>query len=397
MNSTSRDAFSIGIGRRIEEERTQLAARWLARLKDVIPVAADEIFPSAGLLDHVPELIEHIGKFVGAAENDIASNTFVVQKAHELGNLRHDQQASVHQLLREYELLRSILESFTVEETEALLLRSEPTNVIHCLRRINLAVAVLSQTTVDTFIARYTNTIIDQNRRLATFNQMVSHELRQPLAALQTASKLLFAVIDDDDVARRARLASAIERNIARLAELVSTITKVSRLNPSQEEQPGNQRISLTTLAHEAARQLRDAADARGVEVIVEPDMAEIITDVGRLELILTNLLSNAIKYSDPIKAHRFVAVRRTDEHVDAEGCSFSVQDNGIGMDAEQRRQIFTPLYRGHASRDQELGIEGLGLGLTIVGGCVDALGGTISVESVPREGTIVRVRLPRG
>ena len=390
-------SFAAAIAARIHTERYALSARWLERLTALIPVAPNEVFASDALLDHIPSLIEEIGTFISAPEREIASNTFVVGKARELGALRHQQHASVHQLLREYELLRGILESFVGEEATRLGLEPDLMDVLRAVQRINHAVALLTQTTVDTFVERYTATIEDQTKRLAGFNQMVSHELRQPLGTLQTATALLRQTYADADTERRQRLVAAIERSVTRLADLLATITNVTARGvvAPEDAKPGVQRVSLTMVAQEAARQLRDSAESRGVQVMVAPDLPQVTVDVGRLELMLTNLLSNAIKYSDPAKPHRFVDVS-LGLH-DAAECSFRVRDNGLGMTREQADQMFTPFFRGHAERDRELGVEGLGLGLSIVRDCADAIGATMQVEAAPGEGTTFTITVPNG
>jgi signal transduction histidine kinase len=243
-------------------------------------------------------------------------------------------------------------------------------DVLRCVRKINQAVALLTQTTVDTFVERYTATIEDQTRQLERFNRMVSHELRQPLGVLQTAAALLRQTDGDADADRRRRLVGAVERNITRLIELVQTITKVTGLNVPDDTKPGVQRVSLSTIAGETV-------------------------DVGRMELMLSNLLSNAIKYADPSKAHRFVEVSLA--ALSDSTCTFHVRDNGLGMTVEQVNQVFTPFFRAHAARDTELGVEGLGLGLSIVRDCADAIGASIHLDSSPGEGTTFAVTLPVG
>jgi signal transduction histidine kinase len=263
--------------------------------------------------------------------------------------------------------------------------------VLRAVHQINQAVALLTRTTVDTFVERFTATIEDQTKRLAAFNTMVSHELRQPLGALQTASSLLRQTVADTDVERRRRLVSAVERNVTRLSELVMTITRVTAGKAADDTKPGVQRVSLTTIALESARQLRETAGSRDVDIRIAPDLPEVTVEVGRLELILMNLLSNAIKYSDPAKSERFVevALLRHDESVS----TFWVRDNGLGMTAEQAQHAFAPHYRGHA----ETGVEGLGLGLAIVRDCVDAIGASIKVQSAPGDGTTFTITLPVG
>ena len=70
----------------------------------------------------------------------------------------------------------------------------------------------------------------------------------------------------------------------------MTTITKMTTGDMADESKPGTQRVSLTTVAQEASRQLRDMAVSRDVRVVVAPDLPEVTVDVGRLELILTNL-----------------------------------------------------------------------------------------------------------
>jgi hypothetical protein len=89
-----------------------LAMRWLDLCLRSSPNST-AILPSATLLDHIPDLVREIGKFVGSPDSGISDNSFVVLKGRELGALRHEQDASVHQLLKEYELLRGILEILT--------------------------------------------------------------------------------------------------------------------------------------------------------------------------------------------------------------------------------------------------------------------------------------------
>jgi signal transduction histidine kinase len=149
----------------------------------------------------------------------------------------------------------------------------------------------------------------------------------------------------------------------------------------------------LAAVARETSRQLREAADARGVDVQIASDLPVVTVDVGRLELLLTNLISNAIKYCDPAKAERFVEIAQVSKN--GAECVFYVRDNGLGMNSEQLHSLFTPFYRGHVERDAELGNEGLGLGLGIVRDCAAAIGASISVEGVPGNGVTFTITLP--
>src|SRR5207247_1829054 len=96
-----------------------------------------------------------------------------------------------------------------------------------------------------------------------------------------------------------------------------------------------------------------------------------------------------------PAKTRRLVEVSSVD--VPNGRCAFQVHDNGLGMAAEQLEQVFLPFYRAHADRDAELGIEGLGLGLSIVRECVDAIGASIHVTGALGRGTTFAVTMPSG
>src|SRR5215217_1666566 len=119
--------FAAAIAERIAAEHALLAARWFARLRELLPVDAAEVFPTDSLLDHIPSLIVDISEYVKAPEDQaIAANSRVVNKARELGALRHQQRASLHQVLREYQLLGGVLLRFVQDEAIRLLLHPAP-------------------------------------------------------------------------------------------------------------------------------------------------------------------------------------------------------------------------------------------------------------------------------
>src|SRR6478735_1800011 len=299
----------------------------------------------------------------GHGRRRVAANTFVVDKARELGELRYEQRASVHQLLREYRVLSAILVTFVEEETTRLDVIA-PSEVIAVLRRLSQAVAVLQQTTVETFIAKYTAQIDEQTRRLENFNRMVSHELRQPIGALQFAVKLAEA---SDEAVARAGYREVIDRNLTRLVRLTDQLAMMSRLKASTDTAQ-TQRLPLSLVAREVARQLRDMAERRDVEIRISETLPIIEVDVAAVELILVNLISNAIKYSDPSKPERIVQVLG---EATPEAWSIVVEDNGMGIASEHLPRVFERAYRAHAERDEELGTDGFGLGLAIVSDCV--------------------------
>ena len=381
--------FGELIGARMRAAQASLASLWLNRLNEFVPVPPADVFPTDALLDHIPELITEIADHLADADADeFTANTFVIDKARELGELRYEQRASVHQLLREYRALGAILVTFVEQETRCLGV-AIPADVIGVLSRVAQAVSVLQQTTVETFIAKYTSQIDEQTRRLENFNRMVSHELRQPIGALQFAFKLAET---SSDAAALAGYREVIERNLTRLVRLTDQLAMMSRLKRTTDTAQ-TQQLPLGMVAREVARQLREMAQQRGVDIRISDDLPIVDVDVAAVELILVNLISNAIKYSDAGKRERVVQVLG---EVDADTWSLVVKDNGMGIAPEHLPKIFERAYRAHADRDAELGIDGFGLGLAIVQDCVHDQGGRVDVDSRLGEGATFRITLPR-
>jgi signal transduction histidine kinase len=382
--------FSEAIAERLASEHATLAARWFSRLNDLLPVDANEVFPSDSLLDHIPSLIVDISHYLRAPEAEaIAANTTVVNKARELGKLRHQQRASLHQVLREYQLLGGILMRFVEDESIRLTLTPAPAECVAVVSRLHHAVGVLLQETVETFVGLYTQTITDQSERLRQFTRMATHEWRQPLAPIATAVSLLR--LPGLDTSQRSTTVDLIARNVSSLVEMTYKLERLARLD-GDTDTPSLQAVSIATVAAEAARQLREMADARGVEMQIAAEMPSIVVDVGRLELALVNLLSNAIKYSDPSRSEPFVEI--TAQSAADGGCEIAVRDNGVGIPADRLAGIFRRFTRAHADLTEET-VTGVGLGLAIVEDCVKAMNGTITVESRVGDGSTFVIALP--
>ena len=386
--------FSSVIAQRLRAEHTELAARWLVRLVALLPVDPVHVFPTNHLLDHIPQLIVEIAGYLEQpSQEEIAANMHVVMKARELGMLRYTQRASVHQIMREYRVFEGVLSTFIKEELQTAAAPPRPAEVADVLVRIHQGVNVLQQATVEAFIEQYSDKVASQRIQLESFNRMVSHELRQPLGTLQFALDLLQKDDASHREGERARLLALLDRNVHRTLELVMHLTRLSGL-PAAEASLQVQRVSIGSVAHEVARQLREMADAKRVDVRVSDSLPEATVDVAAVELILVNLVSNAIKYSDSGKPARVVDINPVSVTT-AGYCAFEVRDNGLGIPAEYKTRVFDEHFRAHAEHDAHNGADGLGLGLTIVKDCLRSINGTIALESREGEGSVFTVTFP--
>lgn len=214
----------------------------------------------------------------------------------------------------------------------------------------------------------------------------VSHDLRTPVTAIVAAGHALGS--DSLTAAERSELSGAVVQEGEQLAALVDKLLDLSRLQAGRAE-PRRDWISLEDVVLAARDRLPDSG--RGVRVSIDPDVPPVRADAAHLERAFANLLENALRYSGgrPVS----VNVRRSGSRVVAR-----VVDQGPGIGPGERARIFEPFYRIPTNRPS--GGEastGSGLGLSIAKGFVEANGGTISVDSLPGQGSSFVVSLPIG
>jgi signal transduction histidine kinase len=252
----------------------------------------------------------------------------------------------VHQLLREYHLLGTLLERFITDAVADMGREADAVSALQALSRVAQSVRVLQQQTVDTFVGKYSETIERQTGQLRGFTRLVSHEIRQPLGVLQLVAR----VLPQDDPAS-VPLIAMLARNVTRLGDVAGKLERLARVSRvSDSDTPTEQEVDLTAVARDVERQLEDMALARGVRVVIDENLPRLVTDAGRTELVLVNMIANAIKYADPDKADRFVSISRTP----GSEASIVVQDNGIGIAADKAAAIFEQFIRAHVDRDEE-------------------------------------------
>jgi len=388
--------LSKGLGdllcQRLRTANRELANRWLADLATVLQVNANEIFPSQDLLDHVPALIDEIADCLSSESSEsLVANTLVFSKAREMGELRFSQQASVHQIVREYRILSEVLGAFVREQVEGLTPSVSAIELVAVMNQVHAAVLVLLQATLDTFVGRYVGRLEEQTERLDGFNRMVTHELRQPLSSVLHAVQILRmpAGVGQD---QRAHFLDVAERNVKRLSQLLAMLSTLALTEP-ETDNPQLQLVDVSKIIDDVMEQLRESADARGVSLVNAVEPVNLTIDFSRLELVLVNLISNGIKYRDPAKANNAVVeVTRTN---DAGGIQLHIRDNGLGIPASQQSRVFRRFFRAHSSRDAELGNVGIGLGLAIAAESVKALKGTLTFQSEEGRGTVFTLALP--
>jgi two-component system phosphate regulon sensor histidine kinase PhoR len=215
----------------------------------------------------------------------------------------------------------------------------------------------------------------------------VSHELRTPVTAIQGYAEILLQKPRDEKT--RKDFTEIIYRHARRIGALVEGLLMLSELEARPPEQVVRQRVNVGAIADHVRDTLRERAGQRGtrVEVDVAAEL-EVRGDPVGVEQVLENLVDNAIKYGNDIGGTVRIAGKREGDRVVVE-----VADDGQGIAAEHLPRLFERFYRVDAGRSRERG--GTGLGLAIVKHLVEAVGGTITVESEVGRGTTFRVEWP--
>jgi PAS domain S-box-containing protein len=228
----------------------------------------------------------------------------------------------------------------------------------------------------------------EADRRKDEFLATLAHELRNPLAPIRNAAKLLEAPGADERQRQWGR--DVIARQVQRMALLLDDLLDVSRITSGRlvlRKEPVDL-ASLVASAVETARPLIDSKQ-HAMEIVLPPDPIELEVDPLRLSQALSNLLTNAAKYTDP-SGHIRLAVS-----LNSGDLTMSVSDSGIGVSAEAIPKLFEMFSQVDSPVDRAEG--GLGIGLALVKGLVTLHGGSVEAASDgPGKGSTFTIRLPR-
>jgi signal transduction histidine kinase len=214
----------------------------------------------------------------------------------------------------------------------------------------------------------------------------VSHELRTPLAIIKGYSTLLLDYDEKLENEEKHEYVESIDKATSRLVELVNHILDMSRLD-SGLLQLERSSVSISRLIKEAAAEARLRAPGHSIQVNLPAGLPRVRIDTKRIRQVLDNILDNAIKYSDE-GTETVISAERQDQEM-----LISISDHGIGIATEDLDRVFDRMYRAEHRTNQEIG--GVGLGLAICRGLVEAHGGHIWIESEERKGTTVFFKLP--
>ena len=219
------------------------------------------------------------------------------------------------------------------------------------------------------------------------FLAMLGHELRNPLAPIRNAARIVAACAGDDE--RLAQAGAMLERQARQMTRLVDDLLDVARVTQGKIVLAAEP-LELAPVLAQALETVREPLERRGHRLAwhLPDEPLALCGDRARLAQVFANLLDNAVKYTPPGGTIEVRAVR------DGEAVTVAIRDTGVGIAPELLDRVFEPFAQVDQTIDRANG--GLGLGLSVVRRLVEKHGGTVNAHSDgPGRGTELRVRLP--
>jgi signal transduction histidine kinase len=209
----------------------------------------------------------------------------------------------------------------------------------------------------------------------------VSHNLRAPIANMMGLTRIL-PKLDITTPSYNTAIAN-LDKSALRLDAVIGDLSKILSIK-SPDNADKAEIVDMQEISSEVVHSLQESLNAINATIEVQvPDGVLITAKRAYMYSILHNLMTNAIKYRSEERALQ-IAVKIVQKQ---EGILLQIQDNGLGMDMEAVRPHIFKLYKRF-----HVHTEGKGLGLYLVKSQVEAMGGTIEVESAKGAGTIFRI-----
>lgn len=282
------------------------------------------------------------------------------------------------------------LDWFSIPPTGSLAIESWQ-HLVALLVYLGIAIVTGRLVANDADRARQVERERERNAMLAQSDELksallaaVSHELRTPLATIKASSSALLNPSVAWDAESRRELLEAIDEETDRLDAVVGNLLDLSR-NEGGALRPNKEWCDVEELVLDVAGRLQKRSGTHPITVQLAKELPLVQLDYVEIAQVLVNLGDNAIKYTPPGTEVRL------DARVSGEVLELIVHDAGPGLPDEELERLFEPFWRAERPGKS----AGVGIGLTISRGLVEAHGGTIDVVSGRDSGTTFTVRLP--
>ena len=241
-------------------------------------------------------------------------------------------------------------------------------------------------------LARDFNTMVVKLKELEAmkrdFVAGVTHDFGTPLHAIKNASEMMQEGMAGPLTDQQAEYLLMITNSTIQLTSFVNNLLTTAQIEAAKSE-PFYEPLDIQALAMEVINLYRAQAQKQGLELLVlnEASSTNVVSDVVMLRQILTNLVSNAMKYT--LKGSVTILLNQ-----ETRNFVIKVKDTGVGIDPKHKDMIFDKFFRVRQPKEFPAR-QGSGLGLSIVKGLAESMGGSVSLESRLGQGTTFTIRLP--
>jgi signal transduction histidine kinase len=236
--------------------------------------------------------------------------------------------------------------------------------------------------------ARLYQAVQDANTAKTKFVSVVTHELRIPMTSIKGYTDLIRQGAVGPVTEMQSSFLNTIRNNVDRMTALVSDLSDISHI------ETGRLKLSCSFILvkeyiQETVNSIKHRLEEKNqsLELDIQDELPQVYADPNRLVQVLTNLINNANKYT-PTEGRITVRANHHGNFVRIE-----VVDNGIGIDEEDQKKLFSQFFRSENEVVREQ--QGWGLGLNLTKHLVDLMGGEIGVESEPSKGSTFWFSLP--
>ena len=361
----------------LRSRKGRVLRRWENAVRKLLP-HADSLTLNQ-LRDHLPQILDQTVDALAASHSSPLNELVQMTRSH--GTMRFHQQFNVQELIVEYRVLRRIL----VEEINRALGGKMKVGQVIVL---NMGIDTALQHGVMAFINHQKEQLRAAGEVQSRYLSYLSHDLRNNLNGCTLMLEVLRQRLEglqgfQEDVQDIA----SVQRSVAETIAGMDRILQAERLR-REAIRPKAQPVDLHALAQDIARGASRLAEHKGIRLAVQvPTGATIESDRELITLVLQNLIGNAVKYSD--RGTVSVTARRRQDPV-WDGWEISVADQGPGIPQHHRDRLFEAFSRGETH-----GQPGVGLGLAIAAQAAKLLGGRLSFESKPGQGSTFHFSLP--
>ena len=233
---------------------------------------------------------------------------------------------------------------------------------------------------------------MEANLAKSTFLANMSHELRTPLSAIIGYSEMMAEEISDGcETKDLATDIVKVESNARHLLGLINDVLDLSKVESGKMDVYAES-FDVATVVRDLATTVQALIGKKNnrLDLQLADDLGDMTCDATKLKQVLLNLLSNAAKFTED---GIITLAASRESRPQGERVVFRVSDTGIGMTEEQLAKLFQRFQQADASTTRIFG--GTGLGLSLTKAFADLLGGTVTVESLPGQGTSFTVDLP--